>query len=146
MLGDPNTNLEVREFAINTMAGVKQENLILALLNTYNTGKGQYYTLLNTMLSALGEFNEPEVKLAVVEIASNSDYPLDIRKKAIDNLGAFKDPDVIPKILPILEKKENYVYYDNILDMVYMLGEEKIWAEQVRRMAFKASLNKREHE
>jgi|TARA_B110000091_G_scaffold206822_1_gene244190 HEAT repeat protein len=146
LLGDPNTNLEVREFAINTMAGVKQENLILALLNTYNTGKGQYYTLLNTMLSALGEFNEPEVKLAVVEIASNSDYPLDIRKKAIDNLGAFKDPDVIPKILPILEKKENYVYYDNILDMVYMLGEEKIWAEQVRRMAFKASLNKREHE
>ena len=45
-----------------------------------------------------------------------------------------------------MKKKENYVYYDNILDMVYMLGEEKIWAEQVRRMAFKASLNKREHE
>ena len=146
LLGDPNTNLEVREFAINTMAGVKQENLILALLNTYNTGKSQYYTLLNTMLSALGEFNEPEVKLAVVEIASSEDYPIDIRKKAIDNLGAFKDPRVIPKILPILEKRENYVYYDNILDMVYMLGEEKIWAEQVRRMAHKASFSKREHE
>ncbi len=81
LLGDPNTNLEVREFAINTMAGVKQENLILALLNTYNTGKSQYYTLLNTMLSALGEFNEPEVKLAVIEIASSEDYPIDIRKK-----------------------------------------------------------------
>ena len=146
LLGDPNTNLEVREFAINTMAGVKQENLILALLNTYNTGKSQYYTLLNTMLSALGEFNEPEVKLAVVEIASSEDYPIDIRKKAIDNLGAFKDASVIPKILPILEKKENYVYYDNILDMVYMLGEEKIWAEQVRRMAYKASFKRREHE
>ena len=146
LLGDPNTNLEVREFAINTMAGVKQENLILALLNTYNTGKSQYYTLLNTMLSALGEFNEPEVKLAVVEIASSEDYPIDIRKKAIDNLGAFKDASVIPKILPILEKKENYVYYDNILDMVYMLGEEKIWAEQVRRMAHKASFKRREHE
>ena len=88
------------------MAGVKQENLILALLNTYNTGKSQYYTLLNTMLSALGEFNEPEVKLAVVEIASSEDYPIDIRKKAIDNLGAFKDASVIPKILPILEKKK----------------------------------------
>ena len=146
LLGDPNTNLEVREFAINTMAGVKQENLILALLNTYNTGKSQYYTLLNTMLSALGEFNEPEVKLAVVEIASSEDYPIDIRKKAIDNLGAFKDASVIPKILPILENKENYVYYDNILDMVYMLGEEKIWAEQVRRMAHKTSFSRREHE
>jgi len=30
--------------------------------------------------------------------------------------------------------------------MVYMLGEEKIWAEQVRRMAHKASFSKREHE
>ncbi len=146
LLGDPNTNLEVREFAINTMAGVKQENLILALLNTYNTGKSQYYTLLNTMLSALGEFDEPEVKLAVVEIASNEDYPIDIRKKAIDNIGTFKDASVIPKILPILETKENYVYYDNILNMVYMLGEEKIWAEQVRRMAHRASFNQREHE
>jgi HEAT repeat protein len=98
------------------------------------------------MLDALGEFNEPEVKLAVVEIASSEDYPIDIRKKAIDNLGAFKDPMVIPKILPILEKRENYIYYDNILDMVYMLGEERVWAEQVRRMAHKASFSKREHE
>ena len=146
LLGDPNTNLEVREFAINTMAGVKQENLILALLNTYNTGKSQYYTLLNTMLSALGEFNEPEVKLAVIEIASSEDYPIDIRKKAIDNLGAFKDPSVIPKILSVLEDKKNYVYYDNILDMIYVLGEEKIWAEQVRRMAYKASFKKKEIE
>ncbi|SVB44298.1 uncharacterized protein METZ01_LOCUS197152, partial [marine metagenome] len=136
LLGDPNTNLEVREFAINTMAGVRQENLVLALLNTYNTGKRQYYTLLNTMLSALGEFDDPEVKKAVIEIAKSDDYPIDIRKKAIDNLGTFKDSSVIPKILPVLEKKENYIYYDNILDMVYMLGEEKIWAEQVRRMAY----------
>ena len=128
------------------MAGVKQENLILALLNTYNTGKSQYYTLLNTMLSALGEFNEPEVKLAVIEIASNENYPIDIRKKAIDNLGAFKDPSVIPKIIPVLEDKKNYVYYDNILDMIYMLGEEKIWAEQVRRMAYRASFKQREIE
>lgn len=146
LLGDPNTNLEVREFAINTMAGVKQENLILALLDTYKSGKSQYYSLLNTMLSALGEFNEPEVKLAVIEIASSEDYPIDIRKKAIDNLGAFKDPSVIPKILSVLEDKKNYVYYDNILDMIYVLGEEKIWAEQVRRMAYKASFKKKELE
>ena len=146
LLGDPNTNLEVREFAINTMAGVRQENLVLALLNTYNTGKRQYYSLLNTMLSALGEFDDPEVKKAVIEIARSDDYPIDIRKKAIDNLGTFKDPSVISKILPVLEKKENYVYYDNILDMVYMLGEEKIWAEEVRRMAYKANFKRKEHD
>ena len=146
LLGDPNTNMEVREFALNTMKGVQEENLVLALLNTYNMGKSQYYSLLNTMLAALGEFDDPEVKKAVVEIANSGDYPVDIRKKAIDNLGSFKDPSVIEKVIPILENKDNYIYYDNILDMIYVLGKEQTYAETVRRMAFKAHYDKRVHE
>jgi len=146
LLGDPNTNMEVREFALNTMKGVKEENLVLALLNTYNMGKSQYYSLLNTMLAALGEFDDPEVKKAVLEIASSNDYPVDIRKKAIDNLGSFKDPSVIEKLIPILENKDNYIYYDNVLDMIYVLGKEQTYAETVRRMAYKAHFDKREHE
>ena len=146
LLGDPNTNLEVREFAINTMKGVKEENLVLALLNTYNMGKTQYYSLLNTMLAALGEFDDPEVKKAVIEIAHSDDYPNDIRKKAIDNLAAFNDPSVVDGLLPMLEEKENYIYYDNIINMVYALGEEKKNAESVRRMAFKAHFSRKEHD
>ena len=146
LLGDPNTNLEVREFALNTMKGVKEENLVIALLNTYNMGKTQYYSLLNTMLAALGEFDDPEVKKAVIEIAHSKDYPIDIRKKAIDNLAAFNDPSVVNGLLPMLEDKENYIYYDNIINMVYALGEEKKNAESVRRMAFKAHFSRREHE
>ena len=106
LLGDPNTNMEVREFALNTMKGVKEENLVLALLNTYNMGKSQYYSLLNTMLAALGEFDDPEVKKAVLEIAINDNYPVDIRKKAIGNLGTFNDPSMIEKVLPILEASD----------------------------------------
>ena len=146
LLGDPNTNLEVREFALNTMKGVKEENLVLALLNTYNMGKTEYYSLLNTMLAALGEFDDPEVKKAVIEIAHSEDYPMDIRKKAIDNLAAFNDPSVLNGLLPMLANKDNYVYYDNIINMVYKLGEEKKNAESVRRMAFKAHFSKREHD
>ena len=146
LLGDPNTNLEVREFALNTMKGVKEENLVLALLNTYNMGKTEYYSLLNTMLDALGEFDDPEVKKAVIEIAHSDDYPIDIRKKAIDNLAAFNDPSILNGLLPMLENKDNYIYYDNIINMVYKLGEEKKNAESVRRMAFKAHFSKREYD
>ena len=109
----------MREFALNTMKGVKEENLVLALLNTYNMGKTQYYSLLNTMLAALGEFDDPEVKKAVIEIAHSDDYPTDIRKKAIDNLAAFNDPSVVDGLLPMLEKKENYIYYDNIIRILF---------------------------
>ena len=98
------------------------------------------------MLAALGEFNDPEVKKAVIEISMSKDYPMDIRKKAIDNLAGFKDPSVIDGLLPMLEKKENYIYYDNIINLVYSLGEEKKNAEAVRRMAFRAHYSKREHE
>ncbi len=146
LLGDPNTNLEVREFALNTMKGVKEENLVLALLNTYNMGKTEYYSLLNTMLDALGEFDDPEVKKAVIEIAHSDDYPMDIRKKAIDNLAAFNDPSILNGLLPMLENKDNYIYYDNIINMVYKLGEEKKNAESVRRMAYKAHFSKREYD
>ena len=35
---------------------------------------------------------------------------------------------------------------DNIINMVYALGEEKKNAEAVRRMAFKAHFSRREHD
>ena len=146
LLGDPNTNLEVREFALNTMKGVKEENLVMALLNTYNSGKIEYYSLLNTMLEALGEFDDPEVKKAVIEIAQNNDYPLDIRKKSIDNLAAFNDPSVVELLLPMLEIRDNYILYDNIIRMVNDLGEAEKNAELVRRMAFKAHYKRTELE
>ena len=146
LLGDPNTNLEVREFALNTMKGVKEENLVMALLNTYNSGKVEYYSLLNTMLEALGEFDDPEVKKAVIEIAQNNDYPLDIRKKSIDNLAAFNDPSVVELLLPMLEVRDNYILYDNIIRMVNDLGEAEKNAELVRRMAFRAHYKRTELE
>jgi len=46
----------------------------------------------------------------------------------------------------MLEEKENYIYYDNIINMVYALGEEKKNAESVRRMAFKAHFSRREYD
>ena len=49
-------------------------------------------------------------------------------------------------MIPILENKDNYIYYDNILDMIYVLGKEQTYAETVRRMAFKAHYDKRVHE
>ena len=146
LLGDPNTNLEVREFALNTMKGVKEENLVMALLNTYNSGKVEYYSLLNTMLEALGEFDDPEVKKAVIEIAQNNDYPLDIRKKSIDKLAAFNDPSVVELLLPMLEFRDNYILYDNIIRMVNDLGEAEKNAELVRRMAFRAHYKRTELE
>ncbi len=138
LLGDPETNLEVRDFALNTMAGVKEENLILALLQTYQSGKDQYYSLLNTLLEALGEFNDPEIRKAVLEISINQEYPLKIRQKAITKLGILKDPSIIPRILPILSDPREYQLHKLVIEAVTNLGQFPQYEEEIKRLIFKA--------
>ncbi len=143
LLGDPETNTEVRDFALNTMAGVKQENLVLTLLDTYNTGKKEYFSLLNTLLDALGDFNEPEVIKTVIEIANGKDYPRQLRAKAIEKLGEYGDPDVIASLLPLLDEPENYHLYTHILSAVKKLRQEDHYREEIRRRAFHAQMKGR---
>ncbi len=138
LLGDPTTGPEVRDFALNMMSGVKEENLILSLLDTYNVGKKQYYSLLNTLLDALGNFDDPEVKSAVIEIALNTDYKLALRKKAIQKLGQYKDPTVIDLFLPLLETSENYYLYPSIVELIEALGQTDSTNELRRRLAYQA--------
>lgn len=146
LLGNPETNLEVREFAINTMAGVKEERLILTLLDTYNTGKRQYFSLLNALLDALGEFDDPEVKKTMIEIATGPDYPYLLRNKSIVNLKNFRDPAVIPPLVKLLEDHRNYGYAESIIQLVNDLGQSDKYLEQIRRLAYQAARNGDDHE
>ena len=138
LLGDPQTNLEVQDFALNTMKGVKEENLILALLQTYRSGKDQYYNLLTTLLEALGEFNDPEIRSAVKAIAMNKDYPLDIRMKAIEKLSNLGDNTVIPTIMPILSDPEQYKLHAAVIQTVKNLGQYDAYEQEIHRRTFEA--------
>ena len=138
LLGDPETNLEVRDFALNTMKGVKEENLILALLQTYRTGKDQYYNILNTLLEALGEFDDPEIRRAVEEIAMNDSYPLEIRIKAIDKLSEISDETVIPSLMPILSDYNQYKLHTAVIQTVKNLGAYNQYEQEIKRRTFEA--------
>ena len=145
LLNDPATNLEVREFALNTMRGVKQENLILALINTYNMGRNEYYSLLNTLLEALGNFDDPQVFKAIIQIGLTDDLPLDLRKKAIESLGGLKNPNVIPRFLPLLADAKNYTLHGSIVQMVGRLGKRDVYHEKIRRLAFTAHMKESQY-
>ena len=138
LLGDPETNLEVRDFALNTMKGVKEENLILALLQTYRTGKDQYYNILNTLLEALGEFDDPEIRRAVEEIAMNDSYPLQIRIKAIDKLSEISDKTVIPSLMPILSDYNQYKLHSAVIQTIKNLGAYNQYEQEIKRRTFEA--------
>jgi len=138
LLGDPQTNFEVQDFALNTMKGVKEENLILALLQTYRSGKDQYYNLLTTLLEALGEFNDPEIRSAVKAIAMNKEYPFEIRMKAIEKLSDLGDSTVIPTIMPILSDYEQYKLHAAVIQTVKNLGQHELYEQEIRRRTFEA--------
>ena len=138
LLGDPETNLEVQDFALNTMKGVKEENLILALLQTYRSGKDQYYNLLNTLLEALGEFKDPSIQKAVKEIAMNDAYPLDIRVKAIDKLSDLGDETVIPSLMPILSDPNQFNLHSAVIQTVKNLGVYETYEQEIHRRTFEA--------
>jgi len=145
LLNDPATNLEVREFALKTMRGVKQENLILALLNTYNAGRNEYYSLLNTLLEALGNFDDPQVFKAIIQIGLTEDLPINLRKKAIESLGGLKNPNVIPRFLPLLSDAKNYTLHGSIVQMVGRLGKQDLYHEEIRRLAFTAHMKESQY-
>ncbi len=138
LLGDPSTMAEVRDFALNTMAGVKEEKLILALLETYKAGKNEYYSLLNTLLDALGEFEDPEIKAAVVEIIKNDEYPVSLREKAIRGIARFNDPTMVPALIDLLKKPDNYHLYDPIMEVVVHFDQDGSQRELIRRLAYSA--------
>ncbi|MAM63997.1 MAG: hypothetical protein CMF92_00080 [Candidatus Marinimicrobia bacterium] len=145
LLDDPATNLEVREFALKTMKGVRQENLVLALLNTYNAGRGEYYSLLNTLLEALGNFDDPQVFKAIIEIGLTDDLPLDLRKKAIESLGGLNNPNVIPRFLPLLGNAKNYTLHGSIIQMIGRLGQQDTYHEELRRLALSAHMKESQY-
>jgi HEAT repeat protein len=138
MLGDPASNLQLRDFALRAMDDIKEERLILALLETYQLGRQEYYTLLNHLLEALGEFDDPVIMPTLLEIALTAEMPLSLRKQAISNLANFNDPTVLDRVIPLLENPENYHLRLEISELTETLLPGPEGEERLRRAAFKA--------
>ncbi|MFC1480951.1 HEAT repeat domain-containing protein [Candidatus Neomarinimicrobiota bacterium] len=139
MLGDPTSNLRMREFALRAMGDVKEERLILALLETYQLGREEYYSLMNTLLEALGDFDAPAIKPTLVEMAISDEVPTAFRKRALQNLANFKDPTVLDRIIPLLENSENYFLHDDIEALAVALLPDGEGQERLNRAALKAA-------
>ena len=132
MLTDPSMESQIRDFAIHTMKDVKEERLILALLDTYSQGQASYYSLLSTLLDALGNFNDPVVKPTLVEIAMQDDVPRSLRVKSILNIGNFRDSGTFELILPMLEDPESYEYYPYIIELAHTLGAYDTYKTKIK--------------
>ncbi|MBC8214823.1 MAG: HEAT repeat domain-containing protein [Candidatus Marinimicrobia bacterium] len=136
VLGDPKSNINLKDFAYNAMGDISEERMILALVESYQSGKKEYFKLLNTLLLAMDEFEHPTLKPALLEIAKSNEFPKSLRLKAIRNLSKFNDTTVLDDLVSMLEYPENYIFYDEILTIVNNLNEFEEYKDKLRMASY----------
>ena len=142
MLGDPHSKGKVNEFALNVMGDLSEERMIMALLESYRIGRSKYYSLLNTFMNSLNNFENPEIIGIYQEIARSKDFPSKIRVKAFKSLIRFSDsPGTIEQIIELLNDPENYKYYEEIISLLQNTGAYENHKTQLRIAAYKAMQN-----
>ena len=138
MLGDPVSRDKVNEFAFDIMGEMPEERMLMALLEAYQVGRHKYYSLLNTIINSLDNFDNPEIKSLYLEIAQTKDFPSNIRLKAFRGLTRFSDPEVVDEIVELLNDPANYIYYNEIVGMLHEFGVYDNYQDKLRMAAFKA--------
>ena len=138
MLGDPVSRDKVNEYALNVLGEFSEERMILALLEAYQTGRHKYYSLLNTVINSLDNFDNPELKSIYLDIAQTQNLPSNIRLKAFKGLTRFSDPEVVDGVVGLLNDPANYVYYNEIIGMLYEFGVYDNYRNKLRMAAYNA--------
>ena len=142
ILGDPASRDKVNEFALNVMGDLSEERMIMALLEAYQLGRNKYYSLLNTVMKGLDNYDNPNIKSVYKEIARTEDFPSNIRLKAFRGLTRFADdPEVADEIIELLNDPDNYVYYQEIITNLKDYEIYNDYQAKLRMAAFKAMQN-----
>lgn len=146
LLDDPKSNLAMKKFAFNNMGdidGQMEARMVSVLLESYQAGKEDYFTLLESLLNAMKEFKDPSIADKLKEIAKSEDYPRTLRLKALQALAAQQDQSNMDEVVSILENPENYVFYNEIIDLVDLSNKKNKskYEVKLREVAYKAYLN-----
>lgn len=141
LLGDPETNEEMNNFISNAMGDIHNDRMMLALLESYQTGKNRYFANLHSIMGALKDYNNPQIKPAFIEIATSDLFPRLVRTKAIESLANFNDSSVLDDIIPMLYNSENYNYYFDILSLAKELNATDNYMNIIRAAGLKAMKN-----
>ena len=146
LLGDPNTRQSMNDFALEVMGDLDNQQMILALLESYQIGKQQYYSMLIRLMDIMSEQNNVELKPVIIEVALTEHLPYHIRIKAIKSLANFGDPSVIDKIIILLDEPKNYIFYDHIVNLILSMDVMSDYEGELRQASFNAMNNQKELE
>ena len=144
LLGDPESRQSMNDFALEVMGDLDNQRMILALLESYQIGKQQYYSMLIKLMDVMSQENNLALKPVIIEVALTEHLPYHIRIKAMKSLVNFGDSDVINDIIPLLEDSKNYIFYEPIVEMILDLDAMPSYETKLREVSFEAMQNEKE--
>jgi len=144
LLGDPDSREGMNEFAMEVMGDLDNKRMTLALLESYQIGKQQYYSMLIKLMDVMSDSNNLYLKPIIVEIALTEHLPYHLRIKALKTLPNFGDPSIIDDIIILLENADNYVFYDHIVEMILALDSMPEYESKLRIASYQAMMNEGE--
>ena len=141
MLGSPGSNDQMLNFIHNSMGIVERDRLMMALLESYQTGKTRYHAVLHSIMTSLEDYQNPEIKPVFIEVAKTDGFPRLLRIKAIQALEGFNDVSVLDELIPMLENSYNYDYYYEVNNLANKLEANATYKQKIKLAGYKAMQN-----
>ena len=114
---------------------------MMALLESYQTGKTRYHAVLHSIMTSLEDYQNPEIKPVFIEVAKTEGFPRLLRIKAIQSLEGFNDVSVLDELIPMLENSYNYDYYYEVNNLANKLEANAIYKQKIKLAGYKAMQN-----
>lgn len=137
-LGSPGSNDQMLDFIHNSMGIVERDRMLMALLESYQSGKTRYYAVLHSIMNSLEDYKNPAIKPVFIEVAKTDGFPRLLRVKAIQSLSSFNDPSVLDELIPLLENSTNYNFYYEITSLAKKLNAGESYNQKIKQAGFKA--------
>ena len=147
MLGEPGTRDKVNEYAFNVLDSDGQnDKMVYTLLESYQISRHKYYSLMNSLIKNMSDYQNPAIKPIFLEVATTDEFPRTLRIKSIRALSKFQDTNVVDDLIKILEHPANYIYYNEIIAVIKALGVYDKFKSDIRKAAYTAYKNEIENE
>jgi len=143
MLQDPQTQVQMRDFTLNAANEVNNADLLVALIESYNTGQQQYFALLDALTRAMQKFTDPQLKPALSEISANKELPNNVRQQAIEAIGAYDDPALYENLITMMQDPGNYFFFEQVYKVIHRQGTPE-QLERLRRATYEAHTTQQE--
>ena len=141
MLGNPESRSKINEYAFDVMGEIPEERMLLALIESYKIGQNKYFSLVNTIIGSLDNFDNPQIKTIYLEIAQTKEFPSNIRLKAFRQLASYSDPEIIDGMIELLNDPGNYIYYNDIIATLNEFDMYNLYEQKLKLAAYNAMKN-----